>query len=144
MMYRDWREVTKKLLSSKGPLSTSILPKGKMKRKETKVYVKWVVGEIIRNRKAFDGFTKGHGIIATRERFLKWYKEQQEGALGGGGGEELAKLEAESEEMEKGKGFGTEGEGEVEVGGKVIIMPIAIPGCGEYFSCDCLWVYVNA
>ncbi|KAF8799416.1 hypothetical protein BYT27DRAFT_7263948 [Phlegmacium glaucopus] len=37
MMYRDWREVTKSLLSAKGPMTPSTLPKSKMKRAETKL-----------------------------------------------------------------------------------------------------------
>ncbi|KAF9447346.1 hypothetical protein P691DRAFT_802577 [Macrolepiota fuliginosa MF-IS2] len=112
MMYRDWREVTKTLLTTKGPVIPSILPKGKMKRKETKIYVDWVIGEIKRDRKQFDGYTKGHGIIATRERFLKWFREQKEkGEL---------KEELEEETPTAGK-----------KGGKVIIVPIAIPGCGK-------------
>ncbi len=35
MMYRDWREVTKMLLNKKAPKT---LPRGKMKRPETKLY----------------------------------------------------------------------------------------------------------
>lgn len=112
MMYRDWREVTKKLLSTNGPLVPSILPKSKMQRKETKVYVKWVIGEIKKSRKQFEGYTKGRGIIATRERFLKWYEEQQQkGEL---------KEESDEEKLAGGKN-----------NGKVIIVPVAIPGCGE-------------
>ena len=40
MMYRDWREITKNLLSAKGPIDYVSMPKNKMKRPETKVYVK--------------------------------------------------------------------------------------------------------
>jgi tRNA ligase len=53
MMYRDWREVTKTLLS-----------KGLMKRAETKLYVQWAIREIKRNPKAFEEYNKGKGIIA--------------------------------------------------------------------------------
>lgn len=118
MMYRDWREVTRTLLSqqSKGQaLSAKNLPKNKMKRMETKVYVKWVIDEIKRNPKEFDGFQKGHGIIRNRERFLAWFAQNGRGRKG----EEVA---ASSEEE------GSEGEAE---GAKVIIVPVAIPGCGE-------------
>jgi tRNA ligase len=76
MMYRDWREVTKILLSTKGPLSDARLPKAKLKRAETKLYVKWIKGEIGRDRKQFEKFNKGKGIIATRERFLTWMERQ--------------------------------------------------------------------
>ena len=69
MMYRDWREITKALLS-RG--ESAKLPKSKMGRPGTQVYVKWVKGEIINHPELFDGYLKDHGIIATRERFLKW------------------------------------------------------------------------
>ncbi|EEB96639.1 hypothetical protein MPER_04194, partial [Moniliophthora perniciosa FA553] len=59
MMYRDWREVTKTLLSHKGDLSERALPRNKMKRRETQLYARWVIGEIRRDRKQFDGYTKG-------------------------------------------------------------------------------------
>ncbi|XP_006456066.1 hypothetical protein AGABI2DRAFT_210807 [Agaricus bisporus var. bisporus H97] len=110
MMYRDWREVTKKLLSTKGPLVAASLPKGKMKREETKVYVKWVIQEIQKNRKQFDGYTKGHGIIATRERFLEWYEKQKTSGKVEEGGDKTSVTPAH---------------------GKVIIVPVAIPGCGK-------------
>jgi len=118
MMYRDWREVTKMLLTqhSKGQLlSPATLPKGKMRRSETKQYVKWVIREIQRDKKAFDGYAKGHGIVSTRERFLTWFAEQ---------GLKLGS-ELTEESAEEGKVSGG------EQGAKVIIVPIAIPGCGE-------------
>lgn len=55
MMYRDWREVTRSLLSAdkKGALSPSSLPKNKLRRPETRLYVDWVISEIKRNRDQF-------------------------------------------------------------------------------------------
>jgi len=120
MMYRDWREVTKMLLSqhSKGqPLSPATLPKGKMRRSETMQYVKWVIHEIQRDERVFDGYTKGHGIVRARERFLKWFVEQG------------MKVGSEKEGMDKNTAEGKVTGG--EQGAKVIIVPIAIPGCGE-------------
>ena len=110
LMYRDWREATKALLS-KGP-SAGNVPKGKMRRAETKLYVDWVCAEIRRDREPFRDFNKGKGIIATRERFLRWL-ESEEGQKARNGAEEKRKQVA------------------APVGGKTIIMPIAIPGCGE-------------
>jgi tRNA ligase len=115
MMYRDWREVTKILLGTKGPLSDARLPKAKLKRPETKLYVKWVKAEIGLDRRPFENFNKGKGIIATRERFLEWTKtkEAKEAAL-------------------------DEGDSASHVTfGKTIILPVAIPGVGERFCfCD--------
>ena len=110
MMYRDWREITKSLLS-KG--ENANLPKNKMARPETKTYVTWVKGEIKSNPSLFEGYTKGHGIIATRERFLEWL-ETDEGKKG------KRKTEPDKEATQPpGKEFG-----------KTIIMPIAVPGVG--------------
>lgn len=110
MMYRDWREITKSLLSTKGSLNDAKLPKSKMKRKETQVYLKWVKNEIKTNRSAFQGYAQGKGIIATREQFLKWLGTEQ-------GKTDLSDLEEENQAV-----------GEF---GKTVIMPVAVPGCGE-------------
>jgi len=110
MMYRDWREITKSLLS-KG--ESAKLPKDKMTRPETKTYVAWVKGEIKRNPSLFEGYTKGHGIIDTRKRFLEWL-DTNEGKRG------KRKAETHKEATQPpGKEFG-----------KTIIMPIAVPGVG--------------
>lgn len=117
MMYRDWREVTKKLLTAKGPLELTSLPKNKMKRPETKVYVKWVKEEIKRDRSAFSLYTNNRGIISTRERFLKWLASE-DGKKG--------LMTADNEEDVK---LGPQGPKEF---GKTIIVPIAVPGCGTH------------
>ena len=110
MMYRDWREITKILLSTKGPLSAARLPKAKLMRPETKLYVKWIKREIGRDRGQFEDFSKGKGIIATRERFLKWMKTGD------------ATKEAASDEDASVPSVTL---------GKTIILPIAIPGVGK-------------
>ncbi|KAF8650291.1 hypothetical protein AX16_005319, partial [Volvariella volvacea WC 439] len=123
MMYRDWREVTKSLLSqhSSGQiLNPNKLPKSKMKRKETKVYINWVIREIKQNPKAFEGYQKGKGIIATRERFLKWLESES-------GKEELSTTEGEGAPVPHiADDVGTE-----TTVSKAIIVPVAIPGCGK-------------
>ena len=115
-MYRDWREVTKKLLASKGPMTPSMLPRSKMNRPETKVYVKWVINEIKTNPIAFEDYNKGKGIIATREKFLTWLSEH--------GKEDLASMNEEDHTLS------TTSSREF---GKTIIIPVAIPGCGMFF-----------
>ncbi|KAK7469244.1 tRNA ligase [Stygiomarasmius scandens] len=128
MMYRDWREVTKSLLSSrkKQPSSFSAssansLPKNKMKRPETRVYAKWVIGEIQKDPKVFEDFGKGKGIIATRERFLKWTEETEEGRSA------MAKAKGRDSAIEK----VLEERAEVKRYDKTIIVPVGIPGCGK-------------
>lgn len=140
MMYRDWREVTKMLLTAaaKGGVEDAKLPKSKMGRKETKKYVQWVKGEIKRDVKQFEGFGKGRGIIATRERFFKWLEES---GKGGEVGDERIGVELR---MEGAGGSSAEGHGasvgekEKKEFGKTIIVPIAIPGVGA----SCSFIYV--
>jgi tRNA ligase len=110
MMYRDWREITKSLLSRGEDAN---LPKNKMKRPETQVYVDWVRGEIKKHPKLFEGYTKGHGIIATRERFLEWL-ETKEGRYQQ---EEVATIAGASQPQDK-------------QFGKTIIVAVAVPGVG--------------
>ena len=113
MMYRDWRGITEALLS-RG--ESAKLPKSKMALPETQAYVKWVKGEIMDHPELFDGYTSGHGIIATRERFLKWLER--------GRGRVIRRrrraLEAAAVTNKK---FG-----------KTIIMPIAVPGLGSLYT----------
>ena len=120
MMYRDWREVTKSLLSSKGPMSAAKLPKSKMKRTETKLYVKWVIEEIKRDPSQFAEFTKGKGIIATRERFLEWMATEQ-------GEKDLKQVQTSADDT-------VTVEDDKKAFQKTIIVPVAIPGCGTFVS----------
>ncbi|RPD55632.1 hypothetical protein L226DRAFT_537106 [Lentinus tigrinus ALCF2SS1-7] len=115
MMYRDWREVTKALLS-KGA-SEGNVPKSKMRRAETKLYVRWVIAEIKRDKSQFAEFAKGKGIIATRERFLRWMESEE-----GRKAEHAAEVVPEETGVRK----------DVDMkSGKTIIVPVAIPGVGK-------------
>ena len=114
-MYRDWREVTKTLLlaNSKGELDSTSLPKSKLRRPETRLYIAWVRKEIATNPERFEMFEHGKGIIATRERFLKHLEQE-----GFSGSEQItASLDAINLEKEAPK--------------KVIIAPISVQGCGK-------------
>lgn len=123
MMYRDWREITKKLLSasSKGPIDHVSVPKNKMKRPETKVYVKWVKEEIKRDRKQFNGYLENKGIIKMRTKYLEWLASEE--------GKKGIEAVGTGEEQEK------EADG-VKTFGKTIILPVAIPGCGRFSVLD--------
>ncbi|TFY66796.1 hypothetical protein EVG20_g4297 [Dentipellis fragilis] len=111
MMYRDWREITKAILSAKHGEEPRI-PRAKMKRPETRMYTRWVEGEIKRDRSQFDLYLKGKGIIKTRERFLEWMKTE------------------EGKKAQKRVNMEDEKEGKTDFG-KTVIMPVAIPGCGK-------------
>ncbi|KAF9496652.1 RNA ligase [Pleurotus eryngii] len=136
LMYRDWREITKMMittltkatknnseLSFESPTKDILakLPKTKMKRPETQRYAAWVCQELKQELIENDGklgpkfgtYTKGKGIIATRERFLA--------ALEANGGVPGTVDDTSSAEQVEGpKTFG-----------KTIIVPVAIPGCGK-------------
>ncbi|KAI0052022.1 hypothetical protein FA95DRAFT_112242 [Auriscalpium vulgare] len=116
MMYRDWREITKTLLRHKGPANEVRLPKAKMKRPETQVYVKWATQQIKKNPGMFAEYNKGRGIIATREKFLQWL-----------GSEEGKKEETALQQQSESSGHLTP----VKKFGKTVIVPIAIPGVGK-------------
>ncbi|KAG8733154.1 hypothetical protein FRC11_008359 [Ceratobasidium sp. 423] len=115
-MYREWREITKKMLAAdkKGQLRGLKLSAYVLRRPETRAYSHWIEDQIRHNPNSLKGFSEGHGIIATRERFLEWCKTpegeaklQKENAKPGGGGS-----------CYKGSR-------------KTIVMPVAIPGSGK-------------
>ena len=117
MMYRDWREITKTLLGAKVPIRDVSIPKSKLRRPESKVYLNWVRDEILRDRKQFATYNQGIGIIATRQRFLHWLKDKEQGAS-------LERLTESLDAL-------TINKNDVEFG-KTVIVPVAIPGCGQY------------
>lgn len=141
LMYRAWREITKIILTHHAltparklekPLS---IPKARLARAENKVYKEWVQGEIERVPGDFEGFQKGHGIIEIRERFLK-YLETEEGKKRlekEGGATKIGDINAEAA-----AGTSTEAveRESVPKDGKVVIVPIAVPGCG---TCSSRW-----
>ncbi|KAF8124844.1 RNA ligase-domain-containing protein [Mycena galopus ATCC 62051] len=123
MMYRDWREVTKALLSmrkgtgtakGKDGMSVDSLPKSKMLRVETRAYARWVIEEIRRDPAAFAEYNNNKGIVAVRERFLAYLETDQGKKALRAKGKEEAKVPAATANF-----------------GKTIIVPVAIPGCGK-------------
>ncbi|KIM27864.1 hypothetical protein M408DRAFT_329795 [Serendipita vermifera MAFF 305830] len=116
MMYRDWRELTKSLLTaySKGNMKDARISKAKLKRKETVVYKQWVEKEIKTNPRAFDSYSKNIGIIAVRDRFLEWLTTPEGRMAGLSIAEEVSQTASVSHKGEK-----------------VVLVPIAVPGCGK-------------
>nr|GAT52938.1 RNA ligase [Mycena chlorophos] len=130
LMYRDWREVTKSLIkqhedaqAGKGAgMSEKALPKGRMRRPETKVYVRWAIGDIARDFAPWQEYTKNKGIVATRDRFLAWFKTAE--------GQKLLEA-AKANEMPAPEPIVDQASLANEPFGKTIIVPVAIPGCGK-------------
>jgi tRNA ligase len=114
LLYRDWREVTKSLLSMQaktGHMNPNNLPKSRMSRYETKLYVDWAIGEIKRNPEAFSQYQNNKGIIKTREMFLDWLSANM--------GKTVDRKEEEPTKPNQGEFV------------KTIIVPVAIPGSGK-------------
>lgn len=159
LMWREWRETTKRMLTAraKGAKASARAPSAKgrartaigagageelygvnverIKRAETRLYVRWVAKAMDSDdpelQNLFETYREGKGILAIRERFHEWLEseegqralaEPREGAWGGPAKRPL-KPQDDSAPLEN----GSENEDKV---GKVIIAPIAIPGCG--------------
>ncbi|KAG9022544.1 hypothetical protein FS837_006300 [Tulasnella sp. UAMH 9824] len=126
MTYRDWREMTRTMLSARKKQNYSAateiaIPKSKLRRPESFAYRDWVFSEMDNDPEIFENFSHGKGIIAVRERFLVWY-EKQHGKVTIGGAADTANAAATS---------GAAGEGSNEHWERAVIIPIAIPGCGK-------------
>ncbi|KAJ7151347.1 RNA ligase-domain-containing protein [Mycena crocata] len=123
MMYRDWREITKSLLTmrkgsggaKKDGMDVKNLSKNRMRRAETQAYANWVIEDIRRNPKAFEQYQDNKGIVAARERFFA-YLASKEGAKPTTGKRAKSKESIRSQ---------------TPAFGKTIIVPVAIPGCGK-------------
>jgi len=119
LMYREWRELTRKCLlaynsNNEGGLK-SIDPK-KVKNLDTRLYLWWVKREIERDVGQFDSWKFGRGIIKTRQDFLEWEKTIE----GRNARRELGQV-VELDQREK----------ETRNFDKTLIVPIAIQGCGK-------------
>ncbi|KAG8799950.1 hypothetical protein FRC16_004045 [Serendipita sp. 398] len=113
LMYRDWRELTKALLAAKakGNMADAKINKAKLRRKETVMYKQWVEREIKRNPQMFATYTKNRGIIAVRDKFFRWLASPE-----GADAEKVVSVDIPRP---------------IEKGGKVVLIPVAVPGCGK-------------
>ncbi|SCZ97600.1 BZ3500_MvSof-1268-A1-R1_Chr4-3g07285 [Microbotryum saponariae] len=149
LMYREWRELTRKLLmmyekerearstvvgagagaGRKGredPIVLDNVNLNKVKNEQTKLYLWWIKREIEKDYTKFESWKKGRGIIKTREEFLKWRNGDE------------AKVVVKS--LAKGKNrMGLLGKEEEEVDeeearreyDRWLIAPVAVQGCGK-------------
>lgn len=147
LMYREWREVTRKILDharnekariahyiEKGQKNqepgtgldrpeATVLPfeinLAKLRNEESRLYVWWVTREIEERIEKFESWKVGRGIIRTREEFLEWRDTEDgiEAARSIG-----AKIRLQEEEEGKEKAFD-----------RTLIVPIAVQGCGKSF-----------
>ena len=113
LMYREWRELTRKILA-KFPEPSQINSR-KIKNPLSRLYVFWVEREIYERNDKFANWAKGRDIIKIREEFLEW-KDSSEGRA--------KSLELGLEVLEV--------EGEERVWERTLIVPVAIPGSGSF------------
>ncbi|GAA5899650.1 hypothetical protein JCM8208_000617 [Rhodotorula glutinis] len=114
LMYREWRELTRRLLAAYPNLET--VNPAKIRNDDSRLYLWWVAREIGRDVKAFDSWQHGKGIIKTREAFLSWSKTPEANVAR----RELGVKVAVSEEERRNRKFD-----------KTLIVPVAIQGCGK-------------
>lgn len=117
------------------------------------MYRDWVEKEIDQNPREFDDFQKGQGIIEVREKFLKWFESEEgqrkfvkmSGGDGSSGNEALkekgvvsaANADVTAEELERRKERDAERDSRK---GKLVIVPIAVPGCGAFDFLDAYFI----
>ncbi|BGP27138.1 tRNA ligase [Rhodotorula toruloides] len=114
LMYREWRELTRKLLASYPNLDS--VSGNKIRNEESRLYLWWVRREIQRDRARFDPWKHGKGIIKTREEFLAWQKTPEANQAR----RELGQKIEMDEEERKSRRFD-----------RTIIVPVAVQGCGK-------------
>jgi tRNA ligase len=67
LMYREWREITKALLSKRKPRTTYTL---------SQQYLEWVTEKIKTHPELFEGFKQNQGIFHVREMFLEYFNDK--------------------------------------------------------------------
>ncbi|GAA5866757.1 hypothetical protein JCM1840_004254 [Sporobolomyces johnsonii] len=114
LMYREWRELTRKLLAAYPDLD-GVKP-NRLRNEESRLYLWWVAREIKRDHAKFEPWKHGKGIIATREEFLRWTKTPEAKKAR----KDLGQQEKVDEEERKNMKFD-----------KTLIVPVAVQGCGK-------------
>jgi tRNA ligase len=114
LMYREWRELTRKLLKDLDGVNLN-----KIKSEESRLYVWWVRREIENDREKFAPWEHGKGIIKTRDEFLAWSKTKEAKTAK----RELGIQVEMDEEERRNRKFH-----------KTLLVPVAIQGCGSSSS----------
>ena len=103
LMYRQWRECTKAIISGKAP-------KIKKHQKITAEYLQYAKRQLVRSPQVGKDYQKNHGIIAMREGFL-----EERGVKGS----DIIRQEEQ------------EGHSSTIVDNNVLLLPVASIGCGK-------------
>ncbi|EGG01435.1 uncharacterized protein MELLADRAFT_117814 [Melampsora larici-populina 98AG31] len=147
LMYREWRELTRRMLSEFKKLKQTQLSElqitraddnqrptcdtdeilrllkinvKKIQNPESKLYVHWMVGELLYQDDRFEEWKLNQGIVSTRERFLEWRKTVDVHSILGFTNSRALKSKSNHLSSSSEKTFD-----------KIMLVPIAIPGCGK-------------
>lgn len=115
LMYREWRELTRKLLSAYPDLD-GVNP-NKLRNEQSRLYLWWVKREMEKDVAKFDSWKKGKGIIKTREDFLEWQKTEEARETMRMLGQQVEDSDAEKKDYDR-----------------TLLVPIAVQGCGKFFT----------
>ncbi|PLW54477.1 hypothetical protein PCANC_05601 [Puccinia coronata f. sp. avenae] len=147
LTYREWRELTRKMLhekslnepavkqhtSSSGRKGTLSLADSeelaklfkvnvkKIHKPETRLYIHWVVQELLHRPQTFELWQKNRGIVATRELFFEWRNSDQ-------GLKIFQQLGSASSKPTRSAASQHEQDQHFD---KTLLVPIGIPGCGK-------------
>ncbi|KAL8280576.1 hypothetical protein RQP46_006899 [Phenoliferia psychrophenolica] len=112
LMYREWRELTRKLLAS---YPESDVKPGRLRNPESRMYLWWVNREIQKDVERFKDWKVGKGIIKTRNEFLEWMKLPEARDV-------AANLKQDVFEADSAP------KGEFD---RTLLVPVAVQGCGK-------------
>lgn len=133
LMYREWRELARRMLSEKEAYEKAPhvdeskkpeLPKVKKRRPETQLFIEWCYVQLYGNQSTpakpelFHAFQHNTGIIRMRELFIKYMNSEE-------GRQELKKWQGMT------TSWSTSSTKEELPFTKTLLVPIAIPGCGK-------------
>ena len=126
LLYRQWREITRvmlPLLDKPNPdVEANVWKKvrAKIKRPEVALYADWTAEEIRKNPTLFKDYDRG--VVRVREAFLEWTK--------GEGARRWASAKAGNYTLRSG-GSNKPSFDKSGMKKKYILVPVAVPGCGE-------------
>lgn len=120
LMYREWRELTRKLLAEFPEVTVK---PAKLRNKESRLYLWWVHSQMEKDITQFESWKVGKGIIKTREDFLSWSRTQE-------GKEQARRLGQEVKEEVDTKAVNDKSFD------RTLIVPVAVQGCGKLIHAE--------
>lgn len=124
LTYRSWREITKSLLLNAASTKPKPFAEKRFNDKPlTALYAWWVNREIKERVHKFSQFSAGRGIISIRDEFIKWSDTAE-------GRDRKRELGMKFVDLDR-------------VFDRTLIVPVAVPGCGEYIIRWCIRICIH-